>query len=246
MSDYSHNKGIIYPLPKMTEEERDNLEFSLKDPFSYEAFEGRNGNINHYLFFSLYHTYGQRSDNFGSSRKCTAKEIAQYAPMFAEVLGKEIDTDKLKYIEFCWYNCCECQDYYEDEPEISETDAIKAAIQHFKTQAPRNCGVMYEQYTAVAEWLTELQNYKDETPITRDYLKSVCNNLKTNDYIELSFGEYDEDDFYILVKYINDVHEMCTEYDPVMQWKCPVHTVGQLKMFLTICGLQDFVKQLKS
>lgn len=146
MSDYSHNKGIIYPLPKMTEEERDKLEFSLKAPFSYEAFEGRNNNINHYLFFSLYHTYGQRSDNFGSSRKCTAKEIAQYAPMFAEVLGKEIDTDKLKYIEFCWYNCCECQDYYEDEPEVSETDAISAVIQHCKTQAPRTqiCGYFHK------------------------------------------------------------------------------------------------------
>ena len=108
----------------------------------------------------------------------------------------------------------------------------------------QTCGNDY--FASTENYLKELAALKDETPITRDYLKSVCNNLKTNDYIELSFGEYDEDDFYFLVKYINDVHEMCTEYDPVMQWKCPVHTVGQLRMFLTILGLEYFVKQLKS
>lgn len=117
-------------------------------------------------------------------------------------------------------------------------------MQDFAKETPMFVGS--PKAAKIAEWLQELAAFKDETPITRDYLKSVCNNLKTNDYIELSFGEYDEDDFYILVQYINDVHEMCTEYDPVMQWKCPVHTVGQLRMFLTICGLGDFVKQLKA
>lgn len=241
MSDYSHNKGIIYPLPKMTDEERDNLEFSLKDPFSYEKFEGSNNNINCYLFFSLYHTYGQRSDNFGSSRKCTAKEIVQYAPMFAEVLGKEIDTDKLKYIEYCWNNCCECQDYYEDEPEVSETDAIQAAIQHCKTQAPRNCGVMYEQYTAVAEWLTELAAFKDETPITVNWL--LANNF---------FGN----GMYCYTRHLDDITiEITTTIDEFVfveifgdgiSSNCDIRTVGQLRMFLTLCGLGDFVKQLKS
>lgn len=244
MSDYSHNKGIIYPLPKMTEEQRDNLEFSLKDPFSYEAFEGRNNNINHYLFFSLYHTYGQRSDNFGSSRKCTAKEIAQYTPMFSEVLGKRIDTDKLKYIEFCWYNCCECQDYYEDEPEVSETDAIQAAIQHFKTQAPRNCGVMYEQYTAVAEWLQELAAFKDETPITPMILKKIgfeekilFNRIPYFTYKELTVSQ----DELSTKKWIIEINTPELELNIVK-----IQTLGQLRMFLTLCGLGDLANQSKS
>lgn len=122
---------------------------------------------------------------------------------------------------------------------------IDKAIEECKEFAKETNMFVGDPHAAkIAEWLTKLQGFEDKTPITRDYLKSVCN-LKTNDYIELSFGEYDEDDFYILIKYINDVHEMCTEYDPVMQWKCPVHTVGQLRMFMTICGLGDFVKQLK-
>ncbi len=227
----------------MTEEERDNLEFSLKDPFSYEEFKGRNDNINCYLFFSLYHTYGQRSDNFGSSRKCTAKEIAQYAPVFAEVLGKEIDTDKLKYIEFCWYNCCECQDYYEDEPEVSETDAISAAIQHCKTQAPRNCGVMYEQYTAVAEWLQELAAFKDKTPITEEWLQYRIGGTKDG-----KTGEF-----------VKMRDEVCFKYREVSEglWSVCIITFsngrsnilntktrGQLRMFLTLCGLGDLANQL--
>ena len=120
---------------------------------------------------------------------------------------------------------------------------LEQAISHAKEVTASKCDECGKEHAKLAEWLQEFAAFKDETPITRDYLKSVCNNLKTNDYIELSFGEYDEDDFYILVQYINDVHEMCTEYDPVMQWKCPVHTVGQLRMFMTICGLGDFVKQ---
>lgn len=243
MSDYSHNKGIIYPLPKMTEEERDNLEFSLKAPFSYEGFEGRNNNINHYLFFSLYHTYGQRSDNFGSSRKCTAKEIAQYAPMFSEVLGKEIDTDKLKYIEFCWYNCCECQDYYEDEPEVSETDAISAAIQHCKTQAQRNCGVMYEQYTAVAEWLQELASYKDKTYISEEFLirngfeKRQFDYLYCDDVVEISAQCIDDEAgvWRIEIAYLDSGYPQTLD----------ICTVGELRMFLAIDGLNEIAKQLK-
>ena len=151
---------------------------------------------------------------------------------------------------------------------------LNEAISHAKEIAASKCDECGKEHQQLAEWLhvlvdsrinikrlgtelrakhlkaihtaNELAAYNDKTPITRDYLKSVCNNLKTNDYIELSFGEYDEDDFYILVQYINDVHEMCTEYDPVMQWKCPVHTVGQLRMFLAICGLGNIVKQFKS
>jgi uncharacterized protein YacL (UPF0231 family) len=156
----------------------------------------------------------------------------------------------------------------------NKTMTLNEAIAHAKDVAASKCDECGKEHQQLAEWLVELvvsrekitrletelkaehqqtidtanelAAYKDETPITRDYLKSVCNNLKTNDYIELSFGEYDEDDFYILVQYINDVCEMWTEYDPVMQWKCPVHTVGQLRMFMSICGLDDFVKQLKA
>lgn len=130
--------------------------------------------------------------------------------------------------------------------ETQNNMTLEQAITHAKEVAASKCDECGKEHAQLADWAQELAAFKDETPITRDYLKSVCELLKTNDYIELSFGEYDEDDFYILVQYINDVHEMCTEYDPVMQWKCPVHTVGQLRMFMTICGLGDFVKQLKS
>lgn len=152
----------------------------------------------------------------------------------------------LKYIDFCYYNSTECtNDYYLGEEEYKPM-TLTEAIAHAKKVAATKCDECGKEHAQLADWLQELAAFKDETLITRDYLKLVCNNLKTNDYIKLSFGEYDEDDFYILVQYINDVHEMCTEYHPVMQWKCPVHTVGQLRMFLTMFGFGDFAQQLKA
>ena len=98
----------------------------------------------------------------------------------------------------------------------------------------------------IAEYLQELAGFKDKTPITPEILDSVRKSInKSNDVVMICI-QYDTDCYYAEIKYIEDTFEFGNRYNPVMQWKCPVHTVGQLRMFMTICGLGDFVKQLKN
>lgn len=245
MSDYLHQKGYIYPLGKLSDEENNSIYKKIKGEENFELdkdkFELEYMGKNDYLIWLTYSTYGEKSDEFGSCRFCNQQEIYYHAPKFREILG-EIDTAKLKYIDFCYYNSTECTtDYYLSEPEVSETDAIQAAIQHCKTQAPRNCGVMYEQYTAVAEWLQELAAFKDETPITVNWL--LANNF---------FGN----GMYCYTRHLDDITiEITTTIDEFVfveifgdgiNRNCDIRTVGQLRMFLTLCGSGDFVKQLKN
>lgn len=121
MSDYLHQKGYIYPLGRLTDEDND---------FFYEKIEEeKNFNLNQdkfvleslgkndYLIWLTYSTYGEKSDEFGSCRPCNQQEIYFHAPKFRKLLG-EIDTKKLKFIDFCYYNSTECTvDYYIGEEE---------------------------------------------------------------------------------------------------------------------------------
>lgn len=133
--------------------------------------------------------------------------------------------------------------------EITEVEALQMAIDHFQQQALRNCGVMYGQYTAVANWLTELQGFKDETPITEEFL--------TQNGFEFKIGDKDDPDFYL---FCDDVVEISATLhnEEAGEWKVEVTfldhgdtqklyiiTIGQLRMFLAICGLDNIVEQFK-
>lgn len=131
-----------------------------------------------------------------------------------------------------------------DANNITETEALQMAIDHFQQQAPRNCGVMYEQYTAVAEWLQELAAFKDETPITEKWLYHnfpLCAN-----YCHFFNG----DDFYLKInRTIGEIHfvEVENKIDGKdYHHECVIKTIGQFKMFLTLCGQGDFANQLKN
>lgn len=117
MSDFVHNQGYIYPITNEEYEKLDEKIFNLKAKgYHLEVFDGQKG-LNRYLVFLTYHSYGKKHDNFGSSRPCTEFEIKRHIKKFQDVLCKEIDKNKLKYIEYCWYNCSECFDYYEEEED---------------------------------------------------------------------------------------------------------------------------------
>lgn len=244
MGEFTRYTGYIYPLPQMTDAERYEYLRKIHEEAAYDKDEDKfvteQLGDNEYLLWITLSSYGKESGKFGFCRPCTPKELEVYAPKFREILG-EIDNAKLKFIDYCYYNSTECTvDYYLSEPEVSETDAISAVIQHCKTQAPRNCGVMYEQYTAVAEWLTELQGFKDEKPINTMWLQA--NGFNESGFVKIGdslircyatgrnryFASVDNDE--------RNFHEQFGR----------IKTIGQFKMFLTLCGVQDFVKQLKA
>lgn len=110
-----------------------------------------------------------------------------------------------------------------------------AEMQDFAKETPMFIGS--PKAAKIAEYLQELQGFKDKTPITRELLEDNFDKMNDELYnIHLECDIIDiyiqsEGIFYIIVK--NKGSLLC-------------HTLGQLRMFMTICGLGDFVKQLKA
>lgn len=107
MSDYVRNKAVMYPIDA---ELADKLDNEIEEPFFLEVFDD-NKNLNYYLCYGLYHTYGEESGDFGRSRVLTETEQEKYSKLFSDYLN-DIDTKLFKYVDYCYYNCCECIDYY--------------------------------------------------------------------------------------------------------------------------------------
>lgn len=126
-----------------------------------------------------------------------------------------------------------------DANNITETEALQIAIDHFQQQAPRNCGVMYEPYMAVVKWLQELSAFKDETPITDKFL--------TRQFVDTRAGwRCNCDDTKILIQKSADTYHVLIFKREYEENKAYIKTLGELRMFLTLCGLVDFANQLKS
>ena len=131
--------------------------------------------------------------------------------------------------------------------ETQNNMTLEQAIAHAKEVAASKCDECGKEHAKLAEWLQKLADYEDETPITKKYL--------------LNNGFYENGErlckangkpFYYGIKahYVeNEVHKsyhfsFSRRYYPM--YEATFKTVGQFKMFLTLCGLGDFVKQLKA
>ena len=122
MSDYVRNKQVLYPvtkelLEKLNCDDAYDLEerFSAGSKFTVEGFVdyGGTGNYNKYLAYELSSTYGEESGDFGRSRFLRSSEQEKYKKLFGEVIPEDlIDPSLFKYVDYCYYNCCECDDYY--------------------------------------------------------------------------------------------------------------------------------------
>ena len=83
-------------------------------PWHIEGLDDGN-NINYYLSYELDSTYGEESGDFGFSRYLTLDEYNEFSPDFKEMLQKAnipMRPELLKYVDWCYYNCCEAEDYY--------------------------------------------------------------------------------------------------------------------------------------
>ena len=114
MSDYARTKAVFYPIDSTLAEK---LDYELEEPFEIECMDDGN-KCNYYLCYRLYHTYGEESGDFGRSRTLTETEQEKYKNIFSDYLN-DIDSKKFKYIDYCYYNCCECEDYYLAKDEFN-------------------------------------------------------------------------------------------------------------------------------
>ena len=124
-----HKKQVLNPvtkdlLDKMTMDEdifedklfpADNLEMEYFIDYS------GTGDSNRYLAYELYSDYGEESGEFGRSRFLTEKEQEKYKKIFSKAIPEEfIDPSLFKYVDYCYYNCCECDDYYVKKDSFEE------------------------------------------------------------------------------------------------------------------------------
>lgn len=58
--------------------------------------------------------------DWGQARALYEEEKIKYAPIFQRIFPK-IDMNKVHLVEFCWYNCSEAPDYYDETTYTGET-----------------------------------------------------------------------------------------------------------------------------
>ena len=130
MSDYVRNKQVLYPVTKELLEKLNcndayGLEekFPSKSNFTIEGFidYSGTGECNHYLAYKVSSTYGEESGEFGRSRFLKLSEQEKYKKLFGEVIPEDlINLTLFKYVDYCYYNCCEADDYYVKKDSFEE------------------------------------------------------------------------------------------------------------------------------
>ena len=130
MSDYVRVKAIRYPLTKEDLKEL-NVEdiWDLEEKFnlyndkcrfevnSSDKYEG-------YLDCVLKYEYGSTFDDYGLVYELDEKQKERWCYNFNGFFRINIDENKLRLVEYCYYNGVDCPDYY-DELTDKPTDDEK-------------------------------------------------------------------------------------------------------------------------
>lgn len=129
MSDYVRNKQVLYPATKELLDRLNisnifDLDFPRGSKFKAEGFVDYEGtkDYNEYLAWELFHEYGVGAgDDFGRARFLKPAEQEKYKKIFSEVIPEDlIDPSLFKYVDYCYYNCCEADDYYVKKDSFEE------------------------------------------------------------------------------------------------------------------------------
>lgn len=121
MSDYCRQKVVRYPITKEQYKELDEIigynyekenSFNITGTISYE----KDHSEHYYLDYYLYYNYNVDSGEYGKVRELTSKEQDKYKEIFLNKFKeylKDFDKTKLRYVDYCYYNCSEPNDYYD-------------------------------------------------------------------------------------------------------------------------------------
>lgn len=122
MSDYVREKVLCIPLERLnlvfTDDEMDDLSWSIEKRFPNIFDYAEEGKFqlaptcSQYVDYVLEYEYGADGE-YGKTRALTDREKEKYRPVFQRI-SPDVDMDFVRLVEFCWYNCCEVPDYYDD------------------------------------------------------------------------------------------------------------------------------------
>lgn len=120
---------------------------------------------------------------------------------------------------------------------------LEEAIAHAKEIAASKCDECGKEHAQLAEWLSELNGYKDKTYIEPDLL--IQNGFEKRQYDYLYCDDVEE----ISAQCINAEMGIWRVSIGFLESgngdKLDICTVGQLRMFLAIDGLNELTKQFK-
>lgn len=138
MSDYVKKKVIRYPIGlevlRQYDCEKDDLEYKLKEIDSdfdnwrvlprFEidiTYNDKQDKSMYYLDYILNYEYGACDGDFGISQELTEEQKAKWTEVFKKFI-KDIDANKFRLVKFCYYNGCDCPDYYETTPPMVDDE----------------------------------------------------------------------------------------------------------------------------
>lgn len=116
--DMSYIKSIItqkYPDENHEDDFGWYLESALPDVFDYATigkFQIAPTEEN-YIDYVLEYEWDADGE-YGKTRALYDSEKMKYESIFQKI-DPNINMDYVRLVEFCWYNCCEAPDYYDDE-----------------------------------------------------------------------------------------------------------------------------------
>ncbi len=124
MSDYTREKVLRIPINEEDKKcifEKYNIEDIWDLEYTLDIFDSATPNkfqiaptekefIDYVLEYDPYTHFG----DFGKVRKLLESEKTKYEPIFHK-LWEGFDINKVRLVEFCWYNCSEAPDYYDIE-----------------------------------------------------------------------------------------------------------------------------------
>lgn len=122
MSDYVREKVVRLPVDVDKIRELYKVEDlwdldevpGLEDWFDFGSKEGKfhaSSTGEDYIDYILEFSYGCGSGEWGRNRELTEKEKDKYEELF-KIVVPWVERDKLKLVEYSWYNSCEAPDYY--------------------------------------------------------------------------------------------------------------------------------------
>ena len=124
MSDYCKEKVLRVPLDKYGFTFAIDFEQDLekRDRLKYLSYGGVNSfqiapTKRLFLDLLLDYDYEVNCGEYGRTRALYDSEKLKYAIPFNSMLPG-INMDDVRLVEFCWYNCTEAPDYYEENDEF--------------------------------------------------------------------------------------------------------------------------------
>lgn len=115
MSDYCREKVLRYPVeedPWEIENRFSSLFATYKQLPSFQVAP----TDKEFIDYVLESDYGCTAGDWGRTRALTKNEQDKYRPIFNQIF-KDIDMNKVRLVEYCWYNCSEAPDYYDEDSD---------------------------------------------------------------------------------------------------------------------------------